>query len=107
MVPLLRSQYNEQFTREKYDSYINDLANIYQGQLDFRVAETPVFVPKAFTNKMLSACESIIDVITQPQYHKQSDNAIPKNLRVPNEDAHPHCIAFDFGVCLSQKGELE
>jgi hypothetical protein len=107
MVPLLRRKYNEQFSRDKYGSYINDLANIYPGQLDFRVAETPVFVPKEFTDKMLSACESIIDLITQTEYHRQSDNAIPADLKVPGEGAHPHCIAFDFGVCLNEKGELE
>jgi hypothetical protein len=107
MVPALRKKYNETFSKEKYKGYINDLANVYPGQLDFRLAETPVFVPKDFANKMLSACESIIDVITKPEYHKQSEKAIPYHLKVPNEDAHPHCIAFDFGVCLNEAGELE
>lgn len=107
MVPQLRRKYNEAFSQEKYEAYINELADVYPGQLDFRLAETPVFVPKDFTDKMLSACESIIDVITQPEYRKQSEKAIPALLRVPNEDAHPHCICFDFGVCKNEKGELE
>jgi hypothetical protein len=107
MVPALRKKYNQDFTEEKYKAYVNGLANIYPGQLDFRLAETPVFVPKDFTQKMLSACESIIDVITKPQYHEQSQKAIPTQLRVPNEDAHPHFICFDFGICLNDKGELE
>jgi len=107
MVPQLRKKYNELFSREKYELFVHDLANIYPGQLDFRVAETPVFVSKEFTDKILSACEHIIDIITQADYLKQSENAIPDNLRVPNEDAHPHCIAFDFGVCRNSKGELE
>jgi hypothetical protein len=107
MVPELRKKYNEAFSKVKYDAYINDLANVYPGQLDFRLAETPVFVPKDFTAKMLSACETIIDVITKPDYHKQSEKAIPSHLKVPDEDAHPHCIAFDFGVCKNEAGELE
>ena len=107
MVPALRKKYNQDFTKGKYEAYIDELSNIYPGQLDFRLAETPVFVPKDFTNKILSACESIIDVITKPGYHQQSEKAIPQNLKVPNEDAHPHCIAFDFGVCMNEKGELE
>ena len=28
-------------------------------------------------------------------------------MRVPSEDGHPHCIAFDFGICYNEKGELE
>jgi hypothetical protein len=107
MVPELRKKYNEAFSKGKYDAYVNDLANVYPGQLDFRLAETPVFVPKDFTAKMLSACETIIDVITKPDYHKQSEKAIPSHLKVPDEDAHPHCIAFDFGVCKNEAGELE
>lgn len=107
MVPELRKKYNEQFTREKYHSFIKDLKAIYPGQLDFRIAETPVFVPKDFTAKILSACESIIDVITKPEYGHQSEKAIPGPLKVPGENAHPHCIVFDFGVCKNEVGELE
>jgi hypothetical protein len=107
MVPEIRKKYNAQFSREKYKSFISELENVYPGQLDFRLAETPVFVPKIFTDKILSACESIIDVITQPEYRKLSEKAIPSQLKVPNEDAHPHCIAFDFGVCKNEAGELE
>jgi hypothetical protein len=107
MVPALRKQYNEQFSEEQYRKFISALENVYPGQLDFRVAETPVFVPKAFTEKMIAACDHIIDVIQQPEYIRQSIKAIPSHLVVPGEDAHPHCIAFDFGVCFNDKGELE
>lgn len=107
MVSEVRKKFNEEFTEEKYKAYTDELSNVYPGQLEFRIAETPVFVSKEFTQKILSACESIIDIVTQPEYLKQSENAIPKNLRVPNEDQHPHCIAFDFGVCTNEKGELE
>jgi hypothetical protein len=107
MVPSLRQEYNKEFSKEKYEAYISELAKIYPGQLDFRLAETPVFVPKDFTSKMLSACESIIDVITKPEYRQQSENAIPEHLKVPDEDTEPHFICFDFGVCLNENNELE
>jgi hypothetical protein len=107
MVQQLRRKYNKTFGQEKYEAYINELSGLYPGQLDFRLAETPVFVPKDFTGKMLSVCESIIDVIIQPEYRKQSEKAIPFDLKVPNEDTHPHCICFDFGVCKNKRGELE
>jgi len=107
MVPELRKKYNYEFNNSKYKAFIDDLSNVYPGQLDFRSAETPVFVPKDFANKIFSACESIIDVITRPEYKQQSEKSIPLHLRVPNEDTHPHCIAFDFGVCRNEEGELE
>src|SRR5215211_2555587 len=107
MIPHIRKQYNERFTEEEYQAYIHELNNIYPGHLEFRIAETPVFIPKSFTEKVLSACESIIDVITTPEYYQQSEKAIPSYLRVPNEDKHPHFIAFDFGICGNEDGELE
>jgi len=107
MISNIRKQYNEAFSKEKYEAYIKEAANIYPGHLEFRLAETPVFVPKDFTEKMLDACERVIDVITTPEYKKQSARAIPSHLSVPNEDAHPHFICFDFGVCLNEREELE
>jgi hypothetical protein len=107
MIPGLRKEYNERFTNEKYEAFIEDLSNIYPGHLEFRIAETPVFIPKEFTQKMLSACESIIDIITKPSYQEQSEKAIPAGLYVPNEDSHPQFIAFDFGICYNEQGELE
>ncbi len=107
MVPELRKKYNQLFTAEKYNAFLNEFNQLHPGALDFRVAETPIFIPKDFTQKALAACESIIDIISTPEYKKQSARAIPENLRVPNEDAHPHFIAFDFGICKNESGAIE
>lgn len=106
MIPSIRQQYNSAFTEEKYNAYLQDLAAVFPGQLDFRVAETPVFIPGEFWQKMQAACEHIVDIISTPAYYKQSEKAIPAHLRVPNEEGHPHFIAFDFGICLSEDGKL-
>lgn len=107
MVPALRKAFNQQFTAEKYKAFLQELSSVHPGQLDFRVAETPIFIPKTFMQQALDACESIVDVITSPQYKAQSEGAIPAHLRVSNEDAHPHFIAFDFGICRNAAGNLE
>jgi hypothetical protein len=107
MVPQIRKLYNQDFTPAKYAAFVQELSSLYPGQLDFRLAETPVFIPKSFIDQALQACESIIDVIIQPSYKQQSEKAIPEHLRVPNEDSHPHFIAFDFGICYNKDGDLE
>ncbi len=107
MVPGIRKQYNEQFSKEKYDAYLNDLHSKHPGAIEFRVAETPVFIDRAFKEKILSACESIVDVITAPGFFGKSAKAIPDDVRVPNENRHTHFIAFDFGICENKNGELE
>ncbi|MBP9215060.1 MAG: hypothetical protein KBF36_10915, partial [Chitinophagaceae bacterium] len=64
MVPSIRTAYNSNFTQAKYETFLQDLYSKHSGALDFRIAETPIFVDKAFKEKILSACESIVDVIT-------------------------------------------
>lgn len=107
MIPAIRKAYNESFTKEKYEAFLNQLHGVYPGQVDFRVAETPIFVPKDFTKKMLDACENIVDIIAAPQFKELTKNAIPKNVQVPGENDHSHFIAFDFGICINEAGEYE
>ncbi len=107
MVPAIRTVYNKQFSSEVYKQYIHALASLHPDALQFRIAETPIFVDKVFTKKMLDACESIIDVITGFNFKILTAHAIPPEIKVPNENEHTHFIAFDFGVCENNKGELE
>ncbi|MCB0714904.1 MAG: hypothetical protein R2796_05965 [Chitinophagaceae bacterium] len=107
MIPSLRKKYNDAFLQKKYEAFIHELEAAHPGQLDFRVAETPVFIPKDFNDKILDACESIIDIITDPKYKGLTKNSIPGNFQVPNENEHTQFIAFDFGVCINADGEYE
>ncbi len=107
MVPAIRKQFNENFTEEKYKAFLKELHAVHPGAIEFRVAETAVFVPKSFTEKILDACESIVDIIIDPKFKELTKNAIPENLRVPTENDHSHFIAFDFGICINEEGEYE
>ncbi|MBE7173313.1 MAG: hypothetical protein INR73_22260 [Williamsia sp.] len=107
MIPSVRREYNSQFTEEKYQAYLRDLNGPHPGAIEFRVAETPVFVPKDFTRKIIDTCERIVDVIVDPKFKEMTDRAIPADVYVPNENGHSHFIAFDFGVCENERGELE
>ena len=107
MVPEIRDQFNKNFSEEKYQLFLKDLNSKHPGAIDFRVAETPIFIPKDFTKKMIDACESIVDVITKPDFKELTNRAIPANENVPNENDHTDFIAFDFGICENEKGEPE
>ena len=64
MVSSLRKSFNSNFTVEKYEAFLQDLHSKHPGDIEFRVSETPVFVDKAFKQKMIDACERIVDVIS-------------------------------------------
>ena len=103
----LRQKFNANFTQEKYLAYLKKIEDLHPGSLDFRNAETPVFVPKDFTQKMLTACDDIIDVIIQPNFKSLTERSIPKDILVPGENEYSDFIVFDFGVCENSHGELE
>ena len=107
MIPAIRKAYNEAFTQENYEAFLKELNGVHPGELDFRVAETPIFVPKDFTKKMLDACESIVDIIVDPNFKNITRNAIPADVKVPGENNHTQFIAFDFGICMNEQGEYE
>jgi hypothetical protein len=107
MVSTLRQQFNQNFTAEKYEAFLKDLNSIHPGDIEFRICETPVFVDKSFKEKLLHACESIVDVICDPAFHQLTENAIPAGEKVPHEAKNSHMISFDFGVCTNDNGELE
>jgi len=107
MIPALRKQFNANFTNEKYQAFLKEVQAIHPGAIEFRLAETSIFVPKDFTKKMLGACEAIVDTITDPKFKELTKNAIPKNLVVPCENDHAHFIVFDFGICINDAGEYE
>ncbi len=107
MVPELRKAFNESFTKEKYEAFLADINSKYPGQLDFRIAETPIFIPKDFTEKIMTACERIVDVLVHPAFEEMTRNAVPDKLNVPAQNEHSHFIAFDFGICINEKGEYE
>ncbi|QJD79852.1 hypothetical protein [Spirosoma rhododendri] len=107
MIQSVRHEYNAAFSPERYQAFLDAIEHDLPGQLDFRVAETPVFVPKQLTDKLRRACDDIVDVITRDDFKALTDKAIPTGQLVPNEgDDHTQFLAVDFAVCRDEAGEL-
>lgn len=106
MQPLLRQQYNAHFTPEKYQDFLQTVNTAFGEAVTFRVAETPIFVPRALKAKLLQGVEDICAVLTQPGFKEKSEAALPKNLRVPGEDDHTIFLQLDFGICQAADGSL-
>jgi hypothetical protein len=106
MIHAIRQAYNEAFSPERYRAFLDSIDQDYPGKLDFRVAETPVFVPSDLKDKLVEASESIIDVITAENFKELTEGAIPPHQRVPHENEHTSFLAIDFAVCRDDAGNL-
>ena len=106
MVPEQRNAFNQNFTEQKYEQLLTELNKGFESAIDFRVAETPVFIDADCNAQMLDTCNYIIDNITHPNFNAQTNGAIPPDKNVPNQTAHPHFLAFDFGVCINEQNKI-
>ncbi len=107
MVPHLRKTFNQEFTVERYEHFLQDLKGLHPGAIEFRIAETPVFIGKEFKRKLLDACEAIVDIIVGGDFKGLTERGIPKDENVKNENSRCPMIVFDFGICINENNELE
>ncbi|RYE52032.1 MAG: hypothetical protein EOP48_17315, partial [Sphingobacteriales bacterium] len=105
MISKYRESFNKNFSKEKYQEFQDELIAGY-AKIPFRVAETPVFIPKELSEKLVAAGEEIIELINQADFKDLTAASIPDQWRVPGENDHPHFLAFDFGITRDQNGEL-
>jgi hypothetical protein len=111
MIPEFRKEYNSQFTNQKYNDFLNDLNSEFGYNIDFRIAETPIFLNKELVNELINAGNSIVEYLQSQDFRLHSKTAIPKGMEVPSanngEDEHAKVIAIDFAICLDELDEGE
>jgi hypothetical protein len=101
-----REAFNSSFTENKYADFVKSIEEAFPGQLDFRVAETPVFVPKELKEKIDQASEEIIATLLSPDFKAKTDRAVPAGQSVPGENAHTSFLAIDYAICKDENGQL-
>jgi len=102
MIPELRKKFNKEFKEENYNSFLNDLNSSFKYPVDFRVAETPVFLSDKFTIELFAACEELSNQVWQKEFLLKCNDAVPPHLNVPGENEFPQFFVLDFAICASR-----
>ena len=106
MIASIRQKFNAAFTEEIYQNYLASLNTPFPGALDFSVAETPIFINKDFTEKVLATGDYVNQVIQSNNFKSITDPSL-KNVPIfPNETALPQCIVMDFAIAMNDKNEI-
>ena len=106
MIASIRQKFNAAFTEQAHQNYLAALNTAFPGALDFTVAETPIFIDKDFTEKMLATGDYVNQVIQSGQFNSITEPSL-KNIPVfPNETALPKCIVMDFAIAINEQNEL-
>jgi hypothetical protein len=109
MIPELRQKFNSEFSKDRYKKFIRDLESVFGYKIEFRIAETPVFLPEDLKNELFKASGEILSFLQSDDYGEISEHALPKHLSarglVPLSD-FPEMLALDFAVCKDDSGKL-
>jgi hypothetical protein len=103
--PQLRSRFNADFTPEKYATLARCVNETEKWPADFRISETPIFLTREFTDEVVRAANEIVAATRSREFAKHAASAIPKELEVPKESAHPNFLVVDFAIC-AEDGRL-
>ena len=106
MIAELRRDFNARYNPEKYQRFLRALDEICGTHIKFRNCETPVFLPRTLFEKMDTYGRELIGQLMTPDYLNQSEETVPAEYRVPNEDSHPLFIQVDFGLTASFEPKL-
>ncbi len=102
----IRKKYNKLFIEKNYKEFLEDIQKETNNRLDFTISETPLFLTKELTDELVKASGAILSEIKKDSFLKNSNNAIPENLVVANEDEHPVFLQIDFGITKTDDGKF-
>jgi hypothetical protein len=98
MIPELRRAFNAAFSDETYARYKTGLEREAGCPVEFRLAETPLFLPPALRDQIVTAGLEIIDALASSEHQAYSLAAVPAAFDAPGCDAHPQFLQVDFAL---------
>jgi hypothetical protein len=98
VIPSLRRAYNAAFTQQKYDDYGRHLEAEAGCPIEFRLCETPIFLPPELRDEMVRSATEIWEELSTPENLRRSLEAVPPPLDVPDAGDHPLFAQADFAI---------
>jgi hypothetical protein len=107
LIPELRRRFNYEFTQEQYESLLRLMEDRCGTRVEYRIAETPVFLPLELLEGMASeGAELTRTLMGNAAYLAAARGAIPAGHAVAGETAHPHFLTADFALVREEAGAL-
>jgi hypothetical protein len=100
-----RQLFNSQYTPDVYERYVRELSRRLDSTFEFRLAETPLFLPDDFKQKATDAARAIVEQLSDPALIERMKAAIPDRWNTPGMDALPNLAQVDFAV-VRENGTL-
>jgi hypothetical protein len=107
MLQPYRDRFNAHFTSAGYEDLLARLSHRARTNIEFRVAETPCFFPKSLIEELArTGAELTHQLLDNPAYMQASEQCVPAQYRMPNENPQPNFMTVDFGLVRNPDGTL-
>jgi hypothetical protein len=107
LIPELRTEFNAKFSRAAYEELQASLARRCGSPIQFRVAETPIFVPRSILDEMAKQGAAMTHhLMAYREYLSSARRAIPTGYDVAGQTPHPHFLTADFAMVRTGSGDL-
>jgi hypothetical protein len=107
MLQPYRNRFNAHFTSAQYADLLARLNRLTRSTIEFRVAETPCFFPPSLLDECAQTGAALThQLLDNPAYLQASNQTIPEQYRVRNDNPIPNFMTVDFGLVRNPDGTL-
>jgi hypothetical protein len=107
VIPELRADFNRRWTAARYAEFLRRLDAESGSHIEFRLSETPVFLPSNLLEQMVRYGQELyLQLANNPAYRAAAEATIPAEFRVPGAAEHPLFVQADFGLIRLADGTL-
>jgi len=107
LIPSLRQRFNRDWTPQGYRRFLELIEQRSGVATQFRHSETPCFLPASLVDKMARYGREMVEqLLSDADYRRESEAAIPERYRVPHEAAAPLFVQADFGLDANWEPQL-
>jgi hypothetical protein len=107
LIAALRDAFNAGYKPDYYRELLERLDARAGTKVEFRVAETPVFLPLPMLEEMAQAGARLTQrLLDWPEYLAAARASIPERFLVAGDSGHPNFLTADFALVRNERGEL-
>jgi hypothetical protein len=105
VITALRQRFNREFTPERYTAFVDALQRRVGVPVEFRLSETPCFIPAALLARLDEAAQALVaQLLGNPDYLKAAAAVVPADCRLAQSEDRPTFIQVDFGFVQGRSG---
>ena len=106
MIPELRREFNASFTDRTYELFRERLEDRVRTPIPFRIAETPLFIPREIQRQCEDAAIALALQVHDPAYIRASDAALDPRYTAANQTPRSTFLTIDFAMAVDDAGHI-